>query len=161
MQVVSANCGFRYHAALIDREHHSGDRSKAVCGQPYDRKTVDGTRLMGGNVFPRQGRRQTAGVQQMTASQLEASFLGDIACKAYVASRRWPDRVTCPRCGNREVYTLPTRPFNWQCSACDPNGYRFSVLVGTVFENSKIPLKQWFRVTHDADYQESNWRSSD
>jgi hypothetical protein len=49
----------------------------------------------------------TAELQQMTALQLEASFPDDNACKAYLASHRWPDRVHCPRCGNVEVYHLP------------------------------------------------------
>jgi transposase-like protein len=89
-----------------------------------------------------------ARVQQMTVSQLETSFPDDNACKSFLAGQRWPDRVACPRCGNVEVYGLPARPFNWQCPACDPNGYRFSVLVGTIFENTKIPLKSWFRTIH-------------
>jgi predicted RNA-binding Zn-ribbon protein involved in translation (DUF1610 family) len=85
-------------------------------------------------------------LQQMTALQLEASFPDDNTCKAYLASHRWPDRVRCPRCGNVEIYSLPS--FNWQCQACNPNGYRFSVLVGTIFESTKIPLKKWFRAIH-------------
>jgi len=89
-----------------------------------------------------------ARVQQMTVSQLEATFPDDNACKGFLASHRWPDKVHCPRCGNVEVYGLPARPFNWQCPACDENGYRFSVMVGTIFENTKIPLKSWFRVIH-------------
>jgi hypothetical protein len=27
-------------------------------------------------------------------------------------------------------------------------GYRFSVLVGTIFENTNKPLRNWFRVIH-------------
>jgi hypothetical protein len=43
-----------------------------------------------------------------------------------------------------------TRAFNWQCYACSEKGtsYRFSVLVGTIFENTKYPLRDWFRVIH-------------
>jgi transposase-like protein len=85
-------------------------------------------------------------LQQMTALQLAASFPDDNACKAYLAKHRWPDKVHCPRCGNVEVYGLPA--FNWQCQACNRNGYRFSVLVGTIFENTKISLKVWFRTIH-------------
>jgi hypothetical protein len=40
-------------------------------------------------------------------------------------------------------------PFRWQCYACAPiAGYRFSVLAGTIFENTNKPLRDWFRVTH-------------
>jgi transposase-like protein len=85
-------------------------------------------------------------LQEMTILQIKALFPDDNACKAYLASRRWPDGVHCPRCGNADVYSLPA--FNWQCHACNPNGYRFSVLVGTAFENTKIPLKHWFLTIH-------------
>jgi transposase-like protein len=40
-------------------------------------------------------------------------------------------------------------PFKWQCYACTPNqGYRFSVIAGTIFENTNKPLRDWFRVVH-------------
>ena len=85
-------------------------------------------------------------LHQMTARELDGMFPDDNACKAYLASRRWPDKVRCPRCGNPKVYRL--RGFRWQCQACNSKGYQFSVLVGTIFENTKIPLKDWFRTIH-------------
>jgi transposase-like protein len=66
-------------------------------------------------------------------------------------ARRWPDGVHCPRCGNPKVYDLHTRPWHWQCTQCAPGGstgYRFSILTGTVFENTNKPLRDWFQVTH-------------
>ncbi len=40
-------------------------------------------------------------------------------------------------------------PFKWQCYACAPvGGYRFSVIAGTIFENTNKPLRDWFRVVH-------------
>lgn len=39
--------------------------------------------------------------------------------------------------------------FKWQCYACAPDsGYRFSHIVGTIFENTNKPLRDWFRVIH-------------
>jgi transposase-like protein len=84
--------------------------------------------------------------QEMTALQLEVSFPDEQACKTYLANHRWHNKIRCPRCGNDRVYELAE--FNWQCQACNPKGYRFSVLVGTIFENTKIPLNKWFRVIH-------------
>jgi hypothetical protein len=43
---------------------------------------------------------------------------------------------------------MATMPFRWQCYSCSPSGYRFSPLVGTIFENTNKPLRQWFRVIH-------------
>jgi len=87
-------------------------------------------------------------VKQMTVAQFEAMFPDDDACRDYLVAHRWPDGVSCPRCGNVDVYELPSRPFHWQCEACSEDGYRFSVLVGTIFENTNMPLRTWFRVIY-------------
>ncbi len=87
-------------------------------------------------------------VHQLTAAQFDALFPHEDACKAYLKARRWPDGVHCPRCGNPKVYDLASREWHWQCSQCAPNGYRFSILVGTIFENTNKPLRDWFKVIH-------------
>lgn len=87
-------------------------------------------------------------IQQMTIKQFEEAFPNDDACKSYLVATRWPEGVRCPRCNNEKVYTLETKPFHWQCHACAPQGYRFSVLVGTIFENTNKSLREWFRVIH-------------
>jgi transposase-like protein len=89
-------------------------------------------------------------VHQMTVSQFEARFTDEIACKTYLKARRWPEGVHCPRCGNPKVYALASG-FHWQCTQCAPGGsqgYRFSVIAGTIFENTNKPLREWFRVVH-------------
>jgi len=83
---------------------------------------------------------------QMTVPEFEELFPDDDACKAYLTARRWPGGIVCPRCGTDKVYELPHRPFHWQCHQCATRGYRFSVLVGTIFENTNIGLRDWFRV---------------
>jgi transposase-like protein len=85
---------------------------------------------------------------QMTVPQFEKLFPTDAACKQYLTARRWPTAVCCPRCGNEKVYALPSRPFNWLCKSCDKRGYRFSVLVRTIFENTNKPLNVWFKVVY-------------
>jgi len=64
-----------------------------------------------------------------------------------LVARRWPNGVVCPRCGNPKVYALKSG-FHWQCEQCAVNGYRFSHIAGTVFENTNKPLRDWFRVAH-------------
>ena len=87
--------------------------------------------------------------KQMTIGQFEKAFPDDDACKSYLQSRRWPNDVVCPRCGNEKVVELKTMPFKWECMACGQStSYRFSVLVGTIFENTNIGLRSWFRVIH-------------
>src|SRR5271170_8064515 len=95
--------------------------------------------------------RRPKPVHQMTEAQFEAMFpAGDEdACKAYLVARRWPRGVFCPRCGNVKVFPVSSMPFKWQCYACAKDqGYRFSHIAGTIFENTNKPLRQWFRVVH-------------
>jgi len=89
-------------------------------------------------------------IHQMTIRQWEAAFPTDDHCKTYLAKNRWPNGVVCPRCGTPEASEHGTRDFNWVCYACATDGqnYRFSVLVGTIFENTKYPMREWFRVIH-------------
>lgn len=85
----------------------------------------------------------------MTYEQFDRTFLTDDACKAYIVSKRWPDGVRCPRCNRKErVYALKTR-FRWTC--CNKNcggraGYRFSVTTHTIFEDTKVSLRLWFKI---------------
>lgn len=60
----------------------------------------------------------------------------------FVASMRWPDgKVICPRCGSSRVSFTAKRRV-WTCSACIPRK-QFSVKVGTIMEDSPIPLDKW------------------
>ena len=88
-------------------------------------------------------------IKQLTNQQFNDMFPNEDACKAYLVARRWPEGVHCPRCGNVDVYPVTNRPFHWQCTKCaKAGGYRFSVLVGTIFENTNKPLRDWFKVMH-------------
>jgi transposase-like protein len=83
----------------------------------------------------------------MNFTEFMNSFPDEEACRKYLTERRWPDgKITCPRCGNEKVWALKSRPFHWQCQKCNKTGYRFSVIAGTVFENTNYPLLTWFRV---------------
>jgi transposase-like protein len=95
-------------------------------------------------------KRRPKPVHQMTIAQFEAMFPDEDACIVYLVARRWPEGVTCPRCGNPKVYELASG-HHWQCTQCAPGGstgYRFSHLAGTIFENTNKPLRVWFRVVH-------------
>lgn len=58
----------------------------------------------------------------------------------YAVNLRWPSGViTCPRCQGKEHSFLKTR-LMWFCKGCKK---QFSVKVGTIFEDSPIPLDKW------------------
>ena len=88
-------------------------------------------------------------IHQMTIVEFEAQFPHEDACKAYLMVNRWPNGVCCPRCANDKVNEVASMPYKWECSVCAVgNSYRFSVLVGTIFENTNKSLREWFRVMH-------------
>jgi len=93
--------------------------------------------------------RRPKPVPQMTVAQFDATFPDEEACKTYLMKRRWPLGVRCARCNNDKVFAVSSMPFKWQCYKCAPGaGYRFSVIAGTIFENTNKPLHDWFRVVH-------------
>ena len=75
-----------------------------------------------------------------TPLELEESFHDDAACRAYLEEIRWPDGFRCPSCDH--LKGLAVRRNLWRCKAC---GRESSVTVGTIFQDSKLPLPVWFR----------------
>jgi transposase-like protein len=93
--------------------------------------------------------KQPKQIMQMSVGQFEAAFPNEEACDAFLVAHRWPDGPSCPRCGSTRVYPLQTMAYKWECPDCRQGGaYRFSHLVGTIFENTNVDLRQWFRVIH-------------
>jgi len=86
-------------------------------------------------------------IHQLTSAQFEDMFPDEDHCIAYLVARRWPKGVICPRCGNPKVYALKSG-HHWQCEQCADDGYRFSHIAGTIFENTNKPLRDWFKVAH-------------
>src|ERR1700688_4850419 len=97
----------------------------------------------------------------MTLKDLLQKFPDETACKEYLKAKRWPQGVRCPKCGSEKVFHVTHRPYHWVCksgaetvnketglvSVCHKrNGYRFSVISGTVFQDTKLPLRDWFTV---------------
>jgi transposase-like protein len=88
-------------------------------------------------------------IHQMTIGEWEAAFPTEDACAAYLVAHRWPSgTIRCPRCGAEANNPVGGRPFKWACYGCNPNGYQFSHIAGTIFENTNKPLRDWFRVLH-------------
>jgi transposase-like protein len=61
--------------------------------------------------------------------------------QAYFVEQRWPNGVTCPTC-NRPNPRYLANQRRWECSA-KHSQRQFSAKVGTIFEDSPIPLKSW------------------
>ena len=74
-----------------------------------------------------------------TLLELEQSFSDQAKCRDYLFALRWPQGFVCPVCG---AGGLAIRRNLWRCLQC---GRETSVLAGTIFQDSKLPLALWFR----------------
>src|ERR1700675_1156831 len=68
-------------------------------------------------------------------------FASPDVCLNFLAGMRWPEGVTCPTCGSREVSFLKNQR-RWKCREVHERR-QFSVKVGTIFEDSPIGLNSW------------------
>ncbi len=67
-------------------------------------------------------------------------FGSEGACREYLEELRWPCGVRCPRCSSDRIARIRSR-HKFCCNGCR---YQFSVTVGTIFQNSHVPLWKWF-----------------
>jgi len=68
-------------------------------------------------------------------------FADPANCRTYLVARRWPDGVTCPRCGSKDVIFL--EKYNrWHCRE-GHKAPQFTLKTGTVMEDSPIGLDKW------------------
>ena len=67
-------------------------------------------------------------------------------CEAALVAARWPQGFACPACGSgaHGVFLRDERRY-WQCGACR---HQCSVISGTIFEATKLPLTRWFVAMH-------------
>lgn len=64
-------------------------------------------------------------------------------CEDALVAARWPQGWRCPRCGGAAFYATFNGRRLWECrnTACR---YQCSALAGTVFQDTKLSLRQWF-----------------
>jgi len=71
---------------------------------------------------------------------LEARFSSEAACRDYLVGLRWPEGFRCPRCGHDRGW--PVRSVYLECAQCHR---QTSVTAGTIFQDTRKPLRLWFR----------------
>ena len=82
-------------------------------------------------------------------------FTSEDAARAFIESRRWPNGPVCPHCGSKKAYTLTAKPGSknpipkgtYKCKSplCRK---KFTVRIGTMFEDSHLPFSKWLRAIH-------------
>jgi transposase-like protein len=82
----------------------------------------------------------------------DVRFHNEIAAFAYVEAELWPNGPVCPHCENTgdrakigRLQGKTTRPGLYKCYACRKP---FTVRIGTIFEDSHLPLRLWLQAIH-------------
>src|SRR5678809_706056 len=84
----------------------------------------------------------TVNAEPKTLQQAIVFFSDYANCHKAVMAIRWPNgTVQCPTCGSDHVTYLETARV-WKCYGKHPRA-KFSLKVGTIFEDSPIPLQKW------------------
>lgn len=89
---------------------------------------------------------------------LAQHFSDEDKAREFLEALRWPDGPVCPKCGEiNNAYRLEPKPTKeggkgkhvrkgvWKCGGCRE---QFTVTVGTIFEDSHIPLSKWLLAYH-------------
>jgi hypothetical protein len=74
-----------------------------------------------------------------TVLEFEERFSTEAACIEYVRNKKWPLGFKCSRCSSLESWKLLKRD---ECRRC---GHQESVTAGTLFHQTRKPLRLWFR----------------
>ena len=75
-----------------------------------------------------------------TVAEFEARFKTEKACRDYLIKLRWPDGFVCPSCAARKGWTTSRN-----LKVCRRCQHQVSLTAGTVFQDTRKPLKLWFR----------------
>jgi transposase-like protein len=86
-------------------------------------------------------------------SKLGKHFSDEDTARELLESLRWPNGAVCPHCGGENPYKLTPKPTSkrpgrkglWKCRACRK---QFTVTVGTIFEDSHVPISKWLLAIH-------------
>jgi transposase-like protein len=80
-------------------------------------------------------------------TELPAACADEKLAVEFMEQQRWGDKPYCPRCGDFDVYQMKDAKtgerqanFRWRCHGCKE---QFTVRIGTVFEDSRAPLRHW------------------
>ena len=90
----------------------------------------------------------------MNLAELAQQFSTEEAAIAFLERTLWPGGPACPHCGLvGEAFRLQSKPTSknkvppgsWKCKGCRK---KFTVKIGTIFEDSHIPLRKWLLAIH-------------
>ena len=72
--------------------------------------------------------------------ELSRHFNTDKICRKHLEKIRWGNKPICPHCNHDKIWRFKDGKI-FRCSSCRK---KFTVTVGTIFENTNLPLTKWF-----------------
>ena len=92
---------------------------------------------------------------RVVESEFRSLAKSDRACREHLASLRWPKGPRCPWCQAEEPWPL-SQP-GYKCRACKRE---FKVTTGTLFADSRIPLRRWYHLIWGMVFKRASFHSS-
>ena len=80
----------------------------------------------------------------LSEAQFAALYGTEDQCREALMCWRWPSGFVCPVCGGKHHSFIKTRAL-YQCTACRR---QTSLIAGTIFGATKVPLCTWFRAMY-------------
>jgi transposase-like protein len=80
----------------------------------------------------------------LSEAEFDALYGTEERCQDAVFGWRWPAGFVCPACGGQGCSVIKTRML-YQCTACRR---QTSLIAGTIFASTKLPLRTWFRAMY-------------
>src|SRR5438552_8652453 len=90
--------------------------------------------------------KQESDADDLDLMKLAQEYSDEDKARELLESLRWPKGPVCPHCKFNEVYKITPKPKSktrkglYCCAACRK---QFTVTVGTIFEDSHIPISKW------------------
>jgi ribosomal protein L37AE/L43A len=82
----------------------------------------------------------------LSMAEFMDQYGSDAHCEAALIASRWPQGFACPVCGAPASCSFRRQGrLYWQCASCR---HQCSVISGTIFESTKLPLTRWFLAMH-------------
>jgi transposase-like protein len=78
--------------------------------------------------------------EPVSITEFQDRFRTDDDCLAEIVRKRWPSGFSCPHCASTHCSKLSKRRA-FQCNQCKK---QTSITAGTIFEKTRIPLRNWF-----------------
>jgi transposase-like protein len=91
--------------------------------------------------------------QELNLATLVTVFATEQSAISFLETKRWPNGPVCPFCDSDKIYSLKAKPESvmpvrlgvHKCAVCRK---QFTVRIGTIFEDSHIPLNRWLMAIH-------------